>query len=59
MNLHPFKLLVFFTVGCLFVSCDKENSCVKTSGNNVVEDRTVSPSFENIELNDKINLIRN
>lgn len=57
MNLHPFKLFVFFTVGCLFVSCDKENSCVKTSGNNVVEDRTVSPSFENIELNDKINLI--
>ncbi|MBI2280212.1 MAG: DUF2807 domain-containing protein [Bacteroidetes bacterium] len=57
MNFHRFKLIILFTIGSLFVSCDKENTCVKTSGDTITEERAVSQSFENIELNDKINLI--
>ncbi len=38
-------------------SCDKENTCVKSSGTVVKEARIVDEHFENIELNDKINLI--
>jgi len=37
-------------------SCDKDSKCLKTSGDNTSEIRTISSNFEVVELNDKINL---
>lgn len=47
--------LVSLTV--VLFSCDKENTCVKTSGNNTTENRSISQQFDIIELDSKINLI--
>lgn len=49
----PFFLILI----SIFFSCKKENGCLKTSGNTIVENRQVTQSFNYIELNNKINLI--
>lgn len=53
-NTNIFIALAF--LAAVSFSCDKESKCVKSSGNDVVEERTISSSFETIELNNKINL---
>lgn len=55
--LQRYKIFILLVVVCLALSCDKENKCLKTSGNNITEERLVNQPFEAIELNNKINLI--
>ncbi|MGE0561113.1 MAG: head GIN domain-containing protein [Flavobacteriales bacterium] len=50
-------LVVVLFLGGTFLSCDKENKCVKSSGDNTIETRAVSVNFTEVELNNKINLI--
>lgn len=50
-------LLSFFFVVAMLFSCDKENSCVKTSGPTTSEFRIITGAFDTVELNNKINLI--
>lgn len=49
--------IALFFLAAFSFSCDKENKCLKTSGNNTIEERTISSNFETIELNNKINLV--
>lgn len=54
-NAQIIVLILLFGGG--FLSCDKESKCVKSSGDNTIENRSVSSSFDVVELNNKINLI--
>ncbi len=54
-NVQIIVLLLLF--GGAFLSCDKESKCVKSSGENTIETRTVNANFTEVVLNNKINLI--
>jgi len=56
-TIQLYKIFILLVVICWATSCDKDNKCLKTSGNTIVEERLVNQSFESIELNNKINLI--
>ena len=57
ITLQFYKSFTVLVVVCLAVSCDKDNKCLKTSGNTITEERLINQPFESIELNNKINLI--
>lgn len=54
-NVQIVVLVLFFASA--FLSCDKENKCLKSSGDNTIETRSVDVNFTEVEINNKINLI--
>ncbi len=53
-----FKIdILIFTVFCAFLSCKKKSSCLKSTGSNITEIRTLSTNISSIILKDNVNLV--